>query len=251
MGPQAIPLLRAAAVASDPVVRAESLRALANYRGEGVADVLAAAALNTNEPESVRSMLNRAMRDQGYSTPASSELVSRLQTRADALLTGRQMVRGSLDPMVTVWRWDSETKRLQASRVTLATASRVEAARLATEAYGIEPHSTLSRRLYLLTQLEAAKRMLGTEGESAVVSSKDFFKDLPASIGTIDSQEINNLLKFAVEKKAVPCSDGMLRTVGRDGRIECVLLSRQPDASGRPSDHVGRSSLAVCRVERD
>ena len=220
MGPQAIPLLRAAAVAQHPIVRAESLRALTNYRGEGVADVLAAAALHTTEAQAVKAMLKRAIRDEGYSVPDSSKLVTRLQCRADALLTGKQMVRGSLDPMVTAWRWDSEAKRLQSSRVTLATASRLEASRLAGEAYGIEPNSTSLQCLYLLTQLETAKRMLGTEGEAAVVSPENFFKQLPASIGTIDSQEINELLKFAVEKKAVSAATACCELLAEMGGPE-------------------------------
>ena len=209
MGPQSIPLLRGGAVANQPVVRTESLRALStlsNYRGEGVADVLAAAALNINETAQVRSMLGQAIRKQGHQIPDSSQLVSRLQSRVDALLTGRQTVRGSLDQLVTVWRWGTETKRLQPRRVTVATASRIEAARLAGEAYGINPHENSIRRLYLLTQLEAAKRLIGTEGESAVVTTEAFFKDLPNAIGTIDSHQINDLLKFAVQKKAIPAA---------------------------------------------
>ncbi len=219
MGPQAIPLLRAAAVAQNPIVRAEALRALTNYRGEGVADVLAAAALHTTEAQAVKAMLMRAIRDNGYSVPDSSALVTRLQCRADALLTGKQMVRGSLDPMVTVWRWDSEAKQLQSSRVTLATASRLEASRLAGEAYGIEPNPSL-RCLYLLTQLETAKRMLGTEGEAAVVSPEGFFKQLPASIGTLDSRAINELLKFAVEKKVVPAATACCELLAEMGGPE-------------------------------
>jgi hypothetical protein len=219
MGPQAIPLLRAAAVAQNPIVRAEALRALTNYRGEGVADILAAAALHTTEAQAVKAMLMRAIRDNGYSVPDSSALVTRLQCRADALLTGKQMIRGSLDPMVTVWRWDSEAKQLHSSRVTLATASRLEASRLAREAYGIEPNPSL-RCLYLLTQLETAKRMLGTEGEAAVVSPEGFFKQLPASIGTLDSRAINELLKFAVEKKVVPAATACCELLAEMGGPE-------------------------------
>lgn len=220
IGPQSIPLLRGATVANHPVVRAEALRAIANYRSEGVADVLAAAALNVNETERVRAIATLAMRNQGYSLPASSALVSRLQGRTEALLTGQQTLRGSLDSMLTVWRWESEAKRLLPSKVTVATASRFEAARLAGAAYGIEPQSVSSRRLYLLAQLEAAKRSVGTEGESSVVTAKDFFKELPATIGTLAPQELNELLKFAVEKKTVlaatACCELLAETGGPD-----------------------------------
>jgi len=203
IGPQSVPLLRGATVSNHPVVKAEALRALANYRSEGVADVLAAAALSSSHTERVRAIATLAMRDQGYSMPDPSELIARLQRRTDALLTGRQRLRGSLESMLTVWRWDSETNRLQSSRATVATASRYEAARLAGEVYGIDPQSRSSRQLYLLTQLEAAKRSVGTEGESAVVTAKAFYKELPSAVGTVTPQEFNELLKYAVEKKAV------------------------------------------------
>lgn len=217
MGEQAIPLLRGAAVADHAGVRSESLQALAHYRGEGVADVLASAVLSTTENVQVRNAVAYAMRDQKYRLPASSDLVLRLKNRADSLLAGKETVRGSLASTMQVWQWDSETSKLKPVKVTLATASRYEAARLAREAYAIEPQSTTLRQLYLLTQLEVAKRSVGTQGESNVVKGKEFFRDLPSSVGTVSPQELNELLKLAVEKKAVPAAIACCELLAESG----------------------------------
>lgn len=203
MGDQAISLLRGAAVADHAGVRSESLQALAHYRGEGVADVLAAAAFSATENVQVRNAVAYAMRNQKHPLPASSDLVSRLKDRANALLTGKETVRGSLASTMQVWQWDAEINKLQPLRVTLATASRYEAVRLAREAYAINPQSITLRQLYLLTELEVTKRSVGTQGYSSVIMGKDFFKKLPASIGTVSPQELNELLKLAVNKEAV------------------------------------------------
>ena len=206
MGDQAIPLLRGAAVAEDAVVRAESFQALASYRGEGVADVLAAAVTNASEDARIRNAVADAMRNQKYGLPSSTDLLSRLKNRAVALLIGKESVHGTLAPTMQVWQWNSESKMLQPLTVTVATASRYEAARLAQEAYSIQPDSSELRQLFLLTRLEVAKRSIGTQGESNVVTAKSFLEGLPGSIGSVSPRELSELLEAAVDRKTVPAA---------------------------------------------
>ncbi len=220
MGEQAIPLLRGASVAEDAAVRSESLQALAHYRGEGVADILSAVVFSSMEQPSIRAAIAQAMRDQKYGLPTRSSLISRLERRANLLLTGKETVRGTLAPSIEVWRWDVATKTLQPSMVTVATASRYEAARLARELYAIEPQSNELRKLYLLTQLEVAKRAVGTQGEQSVVS-EDFFKSLIPSIGSVPPTEINRLLESAVANKTIPAAIAC-----------CELLAEQKASEG-------------------
>ena len=224
MGQQAIPLLRAGSVADHAGVRTESLQALAHYRGEGVADVLAAAALSTLENAQIRNAVVVAMRAQKYPLPAASDLVSRLKKRADSLLRGKEQVHGSLSPTLQVWRWNSEEMELQSVLATVATASRYEAARLAREAYSIESQSTSLRQLYLLTKLDVAKRSVGTQGESSVVTTKQLSKALLPSIGTVSSYELNELLKLAVEKKTVPAAIACCELLAQTGQSSGTQL---------------------------
>ena len=85
----------------------------------------------------------------------------RLYDRSREYLLGKRQFEGSLIGSVTVWNWDPETKRLVASNVDPETATRITAARRASDLYEIRPDLPRNREMYLLTQLEAAKRLVG------------------------------------------------------------------------------------------
>ena len=197
MGAHAQGPLLGAARASDIQVQTEAIRSLGYTRTSEALDVMMRAYLSPKVPEFLRRVaLDSLTRSQYPADPAVIE--QRLYERSREYLMGKRQVGNSLLGAVTVWNWDTETNRLLSSNVDPATAARVTAARRASDLYEIRPDLARNREMYLLTQLEAAKRMVGPSRRIPVDA---LIKSLEA-----DNEEIDDLLEEALKLELVPAA---------------------------------------------
>jgi hypothetical protein len=216
MGNDALPPLLGAARQSTLQVQAEAIRALGNFRSAEATDVMMRTYLSPKLPESLRrvaldSLMNsdRLPADPGY-------VEDRFYQRAQEFLLGRRKLAGSLGQQLTIWHWDEGTQRLIPIVVSPETAARIAAAERASDLYEIRPDSARNRQMYLLTQLEAAKRIAGSDAAVDVDGLMNYFS------GTTSS-EIQSILIEALKLKLIPAATACCELLGEIGKPELLI----------------------------
>lgn len=225
MGVNAQGPLLGAAYAADSQVQAEAIRALGNYKSIEAKDALRRAYLSSKVPEYLRRIALDSLSSSGDNVVDPSVVERDLYERSMAYLIGDRKYPGGLLGTIKLWNWDSKTKSLVATEVSPETAARVIASRRAEDLYEIRPDISRNRELYLLTQLESAKRMVG---QNKQVDSGKLAKKLLA-----ESAEINSLLERAMELELIPSAIACCELLGSIGD-ESMLL----EAVGKPSSLV-------------
>lgn len=216
LGNDALPPLLGAARANNLQVQAEAVRALGHYQSAEATDVMMRTYLSPKLPESLRRLAldslmnsNRLPADPGY-------VEDRFYQRAEEFLLGKRKILGGLSPTVTLWIWDDEKNLLQPREISTATAERIAAAERASDLYEIRPDSTRNRALYLLTQLEAAKRIAGPTRAVDVTSLMQRF---PGATPL----EIEALLVEAIKLELIPAATACCEVLAEIG--DASLLS--------------------------
>ncbi len=213
------PLLGAAR-ASDLQVQTEAIRSLGYYRTSEAHDVLMRAYLSPKVPQFIRRIALDSLTQAQY--PADPTVIEKLlYERSREYLLGERQVDGSIIGTVTLWNWDDNTNRLVATNVDPRTAMRVIAARRASDLYEIRPDLPRNREMYLLTQLEAAKRLVGPNHKT----------DVDVLIDGLDtnSQEIENTLVQAMQLGLVPGAIACCEMLEKIGTEELLT-----DSNGQP-----------------
>ena len=200
---------------SDVQVQVESIRALAAINSSEAVDVMMRAYLSPKVPEYSRRIALDYLSKASSADPADVE--RRLYTRATEYLKGTRKVTGSILGEVTLWNWDSKSSQLLPVRLTSETAGRVVASRRASDLYEIRPDLGRNRELFLLTQLEAAKRMAGS---GKLVDVEGLVSRL-----TTDANEINLLLKKAMDFDLVPAAVACCEILKEKGDSSLLLQS--------------------------
>jgi HEAT repeat protein len=216
MGAHAEGPLLGAARASDLQVQTEAIRSLGYYRTSEALDVMMRAYLSPKVPQSLRRIaLDSLIRAEYPADPTVIE--KRLYERSREYLLGKRKADGSLIGAVTIWNWDAATKRLVASKVDPETATRITAARRAADLYEIQPDLPRNREMYLLTQLEAAKRLVGPSRRL----------DAEALIKWLDTnaEEIEAVLVQALKLELVPAAVACCELLEKIGTEELLLKS--------------------------
>ncbi|MDA7928990.1 hypothetical protein N9B54_03425 [Mariniblastus sp.] len=216
MGIHAQGPLLGAARANNIQVQAEALRALGYYRTSESLDVMMRAYLSPNVPDSLKAIalqsLDRA--EFGYDPVVIEE---RLYRRSREFLTGKRPVDGSVLSSVTIWSWDNQKKKLISSELDHLTATRVTAARRAADLYEINPASDRNRELYLLTQLEAAKRIAGP-------SKKTNVELIQKTLGITREETqavLDEALKLELVPAAIACCE-LLEKIGNESSLSAI-----------------------------
>ena len=216
MGIHAQGPLLGAARANDIQVQAEALRALGYYRTSESLDVMMRAYLSPNVPNSLKAIAlqSLARAEFGYD-PAIIE--DRLYRRSREFLTGKRPVDGAVLSSVTIWYWDNQKKKMISSELDQVTATRVTAARRAADLYEINPALERNRELYLLTQLEAAKRIAGP--------SKNTDIELIQKTLGITREETEAVLAEALKLELVPAAIAcceLLEKIGDESSLSAI-----------------------------
>ncbi|MFT5301920.1 MAG: hypothetical protein ACI87E_000646 [Mariniblastus sp.] len=210
--------------ASDLQVQTESIRALTNYQSSESIDVMVWAYLSPKFPAFIKQIASDELAQQNFDVdPTVAE--ARLYDRSMDYLLGKRQVSGGLISDVTIWDWDTAAKRMVSTQAPPATAARIIAARRASDLFEIRPDLARNRELYLLTQLESAKRI---SGASRLADTAELQKKL-----NVTAEELDRALVRAMDLQLVPaavaCCEMMVGVVdekqlaGRNGRPSALV----------------------------
>ena len=201
-------------------VQTESIRALGYFSTSESLDVMMRAYLSPRVPSFLRRTALDTLTRENY--PANPEAIEkRLYDRSMEYLLGKRQVSGGLIGDVTVWNWDAASKRMVPSKVSPATAARVIGSQRASDLYEIRPDLLRNREMFLLTQLEAAKRVVGP---SRRVNADAMLKRLSPT-----ALELETVLTQAMKLELVPAAVASCELLAKIG--DESLLS---GFSGRP-----------------
>ncbi len=201
------PLL-GAAYAADAQVQAEAIRALGNFESTEANDALMRAYLSPKVPAHLRKIALEGIA-QDRSLADSQAIEKRLYDRSLAYLMGDRKYSDALLGSVVLWSWDAKKKAMVPSEVSTETAARVVASRRATDLFEIRPDLGRNRELYLLTQLEAAKRVAGKQQR---VDVEALTRRLAVS-----PDEVESILKRALDLQLVPAAIACCELLERSG----------------------------------
>jgi hypothetical protein len=222
MGSDAVAPLLGAARAPNLQIQAEAIRALENLRSTAATDVMMRTYLSPKLPKSLRRVALDSLMRRNQLPPDPDYVEERFYQRAQEYLLGRGKIAGGRLGQVTIWRWDVNTNRLVGSEVTTATAMRIIAAERAADLYEIRPNSNRNRQMYLLTQLEAAKRIAGP---TLRVDVEALLRRFPGT----NAAEIEAVLAEAIRLKLIPAATACCELLGEIGTAELIY-----GASGQP-----------------
>ena len=222
MGADAQGPLLGAAYAANAQVQAEAIRALGSYRTIEANDVLMRAYLSPKVPQYLRRIALDSITKGGKVAANPAEVEEQLYRRSMSYLMGTRKYAGALIGTVKLWSWDPATKSIVANDVSVETASRIFGSRLAEDLYEIRPDLGRNRELYLLTQLEAAKRVAG---QNKRVDAEKLATGLATNVRELEPI-LNKAMKLELIPAAIACCEIM-----EWGGDESLLQS----GSNRPS----------------
>ena len=209
LGDDATELLVAASRSGNAQIEAESYVALTKLRSEEALNVVGYLYLSPKTSASVKQLAGRALQ-RAYGTIDRQRLYCDIADGAQASL---KVIETSFDSQAKVndWTYDREQKKFIQSRIAPSLAAKRLAAIQAELLYNIQPNTTFNRQLFMLTQLESAKRTAGPDG---IVDSKSLLK----KFGNPPADELNRLLKKSMKLKLMPAAIAI-----------CELLREQAD----------------------
>ena len=218
MGQSAMQPLLGAARANNIQVQAEAIRALGNFPSAEATDVMMRTYLSPKLPESLRRVALDSLQRSNRLPANPSTVEERFYQRAKEDLMGQNRVAGGLMGDRKLYRWNSATNRLELFSVSSATASRLAAAERAADLYEIRPSLERNRKLYLITQLEAAKRVAGSNRR---VDVKSLLKQFPNA----SAYEFDAILEDAIRLKLIPAAIGCCEVLSEIGSADLVMGS--------------------------
>ena len=219
-------VLIAAARSGQAQIQLEAFVALTKLRSEEALEIVGYLYLSPKTPASVKQLALRSLQ-RAYTTVDSNRLYCDIADDARASL---KVIETAFDSqaMVNDWSFDRKKKKFVRTRIPAALAAKRLAAVQAELLYEIQPGTTFNRQLFMLTQLESAKRAVGPDG---IVDAEALLK----KFGNPTSNELDNLLKRALELKLMPASiaicelmkkkadPAVLQTSVRSQLIEAIL----------------------------
>lgn len=211
LGNDATEVLIAAARSGNDQLQAEAYVALTKLRSEEALEVVGYLYLSPKTSPAVKQLALRSLqRAYSSSTVDRQRLYCQI---ADGATASLKVIETAFDSQAQVddWTFDKQKKKFIHSRIPASLAAKRLAAIQAELLYEIQPGTTFNRQLFMLTQLESAKRSVGPD---AIVDAKALLK----KFGNPTSYELNNLLKRAMELKLIPAAIGI-----------CELLKEQAD----------------------
>ena len=203
----------AAAMANDPQVKLEAIRVLEHVNSKEAISALYLAILAPNQNDLIRSTALKILIERpgvGIDSAAIQEWFHRetdeaLRAKRDPALVRRQS---------QVWIWDNDMQKVVSQPSNVATDRCRTASYFARGLYESKPDSQPNRRLFLLTQLEVAKRVAGPH--TAIDSSQ-----LAKKLG-LSASEANQLLLLALKRKLFPAATACCEIIKSMGDVSVL-----------------------------
>lgn len=209
MGPDAQAPLLGGARATDAQVHVESIRALSNLETSEAYDEMMRAYLSPKASQVGRRIALDYLSSKKRMAADPDYIERRLYERSMQYLMGKREAPGAFLNKVTLWSWDPVSKQMVPREVTGQTASRVIASHRASDLFEIRPDLARNREMYLLTQLEAQKRLVGRSKRIAGVATANRLQT--------DANEVNGLLERSLEMELVPAAIACCEILGEIG----------------------------------
>ena len=209
LGNDATEILIAAARSDNDQLQAEAYVALTKLRSEEALEVVGYLYLSPKTSPAVKQLALTSLQ-RTYETVDRQRLYSDIAEGAKASL---KVIETAFDSQSQVddWTFDNQQKKFIRARIPTALAAKRLAAIQAELLYEIQPSTPFNRQLFMLTQLESAKRAVGPDASvDAEALLKKFDNPRPG--------ELNNLLKRALELRLMPAAIGI-----------CELMKKQAD----------------------
>ena len=206
----------AAAMANDPQVKLEAIRALEKINSKEALSALYLAILAPNQNDLIRSTaLDILIKRPGANTDSAS-IEEWFHRETDEALRAKRDPALVRQPSQT-WIWDNELKKVVSQPSNVATDRCRTASYFARGLYESNPLSQSNRELFLLTQLELAKR---NAGPHTPIDSSQKIKELGLS-----AAETNQLLLKAIKCKLFPAATACCEIIKSLGDVS-VLSER-------------------------
>jgi hypothetical protein len=157
------------------------------------------------------------LRDVLGAVPTREEAISYLSRRLDQFLAGSVPGPTDQNNQVTLWIWDVAQQTPRTETFDANDASFLAAALVADELYRLDPNDQQSQQLYLVTALEAAKRINGY-GRPITKEMGAIFEDVRAA-GT---DLLQGALELAVDKELQGAAVAVIDTLAATGDQELV-----------------------------
>ena len=201
----------AAGTANDPQVKLEAIRALSEINSKEALSVLYLAILAPNQNDLIRSTASDILARRPDAHIDISQIEKWFHQEAMETLKLKR------DPVLlrqssNVWIWDNKLQKVVSQPSNTAIDRCRRASYFAQGLYESNPLSPNNRELYLLTQLELAKRVTGP---NATVNTAKLTSKL-----NLTAAETNNLLHAAIKRELFPAATAC-----------CEILKSMGDAS--------------------
>lgn len=221
----------AASFASDPQVRLEAIRALKNVRSKEALASLYLAVLEPKQNELVRTTANEILfnRESMGNADQIEAWFYRHTTDMLAMKSNRLLHRRT----EAIWVWDDKQQKVVARDSNGATNRAQTAARYALGLFEANPQSQRNRQLYLLTQLELAKRQVGP---NLPVDSEDLIGKF-----NLTALEANQLLAQALKMELFPAATAC---------CEIIKFTGDPSVLNHLSGNYPALTLAILSGDR-
>lgn len=218
-GSEAVAPLTGLLERADPRLMAEAIRALGAIGAKKTAYFMLGPYCSPQSDPAVRDAAGAALRRFFSAAPEPAEAVALLVARAEDYFVRREPLEGEHDGKVVLWSWDPG-KKVAISREYPAEWAAVElSARLARDAYALEPENHRVRVLYLATMLDCARRAAGwerslAETDSAAVRLAEAF----------DVRVVWGVLEYALSADRPAAAVGAIELLGRSGSAELLFV---------------------------
>lgn len=202
-------ILIAAARSGHDRIQAEAYVALTKLRTEEAVEFVGYLYLSPKTSATVKQLALRSLQ-RVYATVDRQSLYRDIAAGAKSSLKVIETASAS-QTQVNDWSFDNQKKKFVRTQIPTTLAAKRLAAIQAELLYEIQPGTTFNRQLFMLTQLESAKRAVGPD---AVVDAEALLK----KFGNPASYELNNLLKRAMQLRLMPAAIAI-----------CELMKKQAD----------------------
>lgn len=201
-----------------PKLRVEAIQALAAMEAREANVFLLAPCTSAQSPVEVRAAAESAFRKLSGRIPTKSEAVHILVSQAKLCFAGRLPVREEQPGQSRMWFWDDAKRQLVARLSTTADAIRVLAARLARDAYTVDPEDPSIRSLHLATTLE---QVAYENGLDQPLKSEP--GSVVASAAAFGAQTLESVVELGMTSQHAAAATAAARILGQIGKAEDLL----------------------------
>ncbi len=218
LGPAVAEPLVAVLQSDDLALQAQVIEVLGRLQARSAIHYLVRPAVAGNEPPAVADAARTALRAITGLVPNRLEAEQFLRGEIDQMLD--QGERSVADNTREVWFWDPQQHGVVRRRVDISLASRVLAARLADDLYRLDPDNVEYRRLFVIANLEAAKRLGGYGRPLAQGPGTAYDKVARLSLPVVE-----DALAMAIQRRYVGAAIGAAEVLGDIGNEAALRTS--------------------------